>query len=461
MRPDASPQDYTPQTYTPGSVRVHGATLAGMAAAARLAKAGHHVVLDSAGLPDAGHWAAQSQLGVEVDEMPQTFLLPAAWRDLLKKSGRAFDVELQRHHLALVPAPAQRHLFADGRELTLPTERGEQVAAVSDAFGRRAALAWTTLLDELDELWQHLRMAGLERPVGPDGFDRATRRALLADTSLDQLAERAGDPHLARLVRSQGALNGAAPGRNPALLAVRLAVQRRFGSWQLVDTSTPERPLPVRASRLVDLLTERLELRGVQRVGAPEALLGSGLPELGSRDTPGGADAVLDALPRLPASRWGLAPARPAMAPTVRHRIVEDLEQPDEPGFDELGLDGSGIVEVVDHRSGAPVVTWLRPLPDGRVVRTSHDHTRPRPDLAWGLAPSTWRAWRQRCGLGGDGSWHASASSPAGGEPWAELLSGALAVYEIHQELTGTDIRPTNRTPPRQARSPRPAASRG
>jgi len=39
----------------------------------------------------------------------------------------------------------------------------------------------------------------------------------------------------------------------------------------------------------------------------------------------------------------------------------------------------------------------------------------------------------------------ASASSPGGAEPWAQLLSGALAAYAAHESLTGQDIRPTNR----------------
>ena len=38
----------------------------------------------------------------------------------------------------------------------------------------------------------------------------------------------------------------------------------------------------------------------------------------------------------------------------------------------------------------------------------------------------------------------ASAASPAGPEPWAQLGSAALAVYELHERLTGEDSRPTN-----------------
>ena len=137
---------------TPATVWIRGASLAALAAAARLGKAGHHVVLDCDGLPDGGHWAVRQHLGVEVDELPQTFLLPAVWRDLFKKSGRALDAELARHHLDLVPAPDQVHRFADGRTFCLPSERGAQFHAVDEAFGRRAAEAWCTLLDDLDDL---------------------------------------------------------------------------------------------------------------------------------------------------------------------------------------------------------------------------------------------------------------------------------------------------------------------
>jgi len=32
-----------------------------------------------------------------------------------------------------------------------------------------------------------------------------------------------------------------------------------------------------------------------------------------------------------------------------------------------------------------------------------------------------------------------------GAEPWAQLLVGALATYRIHDQLTGDDIRPSNK----------------
>ncbi|MEL4357328.1 MULTISPECIES: hypothetical protein [unclassified Luteococcus] len=442
----------------PATILIRGATLTGMAAAARLAKAGHHVVLDADGLPDGGHWASLPHLGVEADELPQHVRLPATWRDLFKKSGRAFDAELTRHGLRLVPAPEQVHRFADGRQFVLPSERGAQHQAVREAFGEGTAQRWTALLDELDELWQQLRRVGLEEPADEESFTRATRDALAAKTTLDELAERPGNPHLARIIRSQGLLAGALPGRNPALLAVRLAIHRRFSHWQLVDEAGHSQ----RASRLVDLLAERLELRGVERIGAPAPLLGSGLPDL-SDITPApatDADVLLDTIPHQPVGLFGRTIGRPAMAPTVRHELTEALDDelaplatcPEDPRITR------GIVEVVDHGAGNPVVSWHRPLPDGRVLVTIHDHNHPRPDLSWGLAPTSFKHWQQRPKLKIDQRrWQASSASHAGPDPWGELLSAALAAYEIHEELTGEDIRPTNRTPPPPRRQARPA----
>lgn len=75
-----------------------------------------------------------------------------------------------------------------------------------------------------------------------------------------------------------------------------------------------------------------------------------------------------------------------------------------------------------------PGVRWRRPHRWGRDTFTAQ--LLARPALRDPLRP---------------GWFHASASSPGGAEPWAQLLSGALATYAVHEHLTGDDIRPTNR----------------
>ncbi len=401
-------------TRTHTIVVVHGATLAGIAAAIRLAKVGHRVVLHTAGEPLGGHWAGGD--GVP-DSLPQTIALRAAWMDLLRKSGRAFDAELARHGLHLAPAPATEHLFPDGRRLLLPAERGAQFHAVAGAFGEPAAERWSSLLDDADGAWLALRRLGVERPR-PRSLTRDERRAIWAHSSLDRIAERLREPHLAQVVTSLGPLSGASDGSAPALLLTRAAIDRQFGRWQVVDTTTGD---PQPAGRLLDVLRERLTQRRVQ-VHDSDA------------DLPGSPDAELDTRAVRPTGRLGRPTAAPALAPAVRRATL--------PRADD---DAPGIDCTVEHHSAAPVVRWRRSAGDDVEV-IEHDHRSPTPRLDWGLAPASWRSWRARPGLrSADGRLHASAASPAGNEPWAELLSAALAVYEIHESLTGEDIRPTNR----------------
>ena len=68
-----------------------------------------------------------------------------------------------------------------------------------------------------------------------------------------------------------------------------------------------------------------------------------------------------------------------------------------------------------------------------------------------------WRGWRTLLDLpplvtGLPGVLAASSCSPGGPDPWARLLTGALATYRVHEELTGQDIRPTNKALGRQDR---------
>ncbi len=90
--------------------------------------------------------------------------------------------------------------------------------------------------------------------------------------------------------------------------------------------------------------------------------------------------------------------------------------------------------------------------------------TRPPRNLtAAATAGPRWTSWRTlldlpRLRTAIPGVYQASEFSPAGPEPWAQLLTGALAAYRVHEDLTGQDMRPTNKEwqpPPlnRQART--------
>lgn len=383
-------------------LKIRGATLAGMASAARLAKLGHEVELLSDTIPAGGRWA-----GAGPSPLPPVISLPATWRDLFKKSGRTLDAELSRTGLSLVPAPPTIHRFADGSELALPTERGRQFAVLSDRYGTPVAERWRDLLDELDDVWMAARRFGVERPEAP--ATRAQRASLWLDRSLADAADRAGHPHLSQIVVAVGPLAGTGSRRAPGLLAGRLAVDRMFGRWHIVDAAGAPQP----GTRLIDALTDRLATRRVTVTDAPVERSGQDLISIDCRP---------------PAVSL---PARPALAPacsqTREAGTVEELS------------------ETVDLSGAAPVVTWRIPSAEGTTVLT-HDHTRARRSAEWGAEPRSARAILRRPPVqAGDGALRASAASPAGPEPWAELASAALAVYELHERLTGEDCRPTNR----------------
>ncbi|GAB3822123.1 hypothetical protein GCM10028820_31810 [Tessaracoccus terricola] len=383
------------------TLTVRGASIAGMAAAARLARLGHGVTLITDGEPLGTRWAAVPGPGGHlVDAMPQVVQLPATWRDLFKKSGGHLQAEFNRGGLEWAEAPAAEHRFADGTVVALPTERGARHRAVTAAFGAGAAARWRKLVDGLDELWRAYRHHALEG-VAPV-TTREQRRSLWLDRSLGDLAADLASP-LGRLVTDLGDSS-----RSPALLAVRLHVEQLFGRWQVIDSDgVAQRP-----SVLVDLLAARLAERGVEVLGQ-----GTGTPDVDCR--PGAAR---------PAVAFARGPG-PARAPRVHHELREGSVD--------------GITETVDHTGPRPVVTWLRPITEG-VLSTVHDHTSPTPDPRWGLETRRARHWLRRPPVVSD-VLRASASSPAGSEPWAELGSAALAVYELHERLTGEDSRPTNK----------------
>ncbi|HJE52601.1 MAG TPA: hypothetical protein K8V15_11610, partial [Tessaracoccus flavescens] len=127
---------------------IRGATLAGLACAARLARLGHRVTVDSAGYTP--------------DPLPEVVLLPAAWRDLFKKSGAHLVTALNKAGLELAEAPPAHHRFSDGSQFHLPAERGAQFHAISAAFGQEEAARWRDLLDDLMPVWAAYRRHALE-----------------------------------------------------------------------------------------------------------------------------------------------------------------------------------------------------------------------------------------------------------------------------------------------------------
>ncbi|HOQ52409.1 MAG TPA: FAD-dependent oxidoreductase [Micropruina sp.] len=423
-------------------IAVVGGSPAGMAAAARLAKQRHRVLLFEASDRLGGRWAQPGAL-------PPVLSLPAPWRDLFRKSGRAFDVELARTGLALVAAAPAVHRFADGSELTLPTDRGEQWTTLTAAWGTPAATRWRDLLDDLDQRWQLLRRLGLEDEFTEVALTPARRRALGLDRTVEKLARDFGHPQAAALIRSTAWRFGSKPARTPAFVAVRLAIDRTFGRWQLTRDGHP-----VPASALIDLLADRLTLRGVEvHSGRPVTALAPGRVRTADGDIV--VDAIVAAVNpwtylRLTGTQERVlsrrtAWTRPALAP----RITVDQEDSVSSGLEYQAHSHTVIHEIretVQHSAVGGWVDYRLPSPTG-ILTVRHDFSDPVPDPGFGTRWTSPRTWLRQPPLRAATPTvvTASASSRGGNDPWAQLLSGALAAYVVHENLTGADIRPTNK----------------
>jgi len=362
-------------------IAVVGGGLAGLAAAARLAKVGHDVVV----LEREPELGAGLDVAGEPDETVLT--LPAAWRDLFRKSGRTLDAELDRRGLQLLPAPARSHRFADGSSLVLPTDRGEQWTVLGETFGEPAAIAWRDLLDRLDATWQVLRALGMEAEfTGRELLTPDARAVLRPRESIARLAAGLPAAQLTELVLDVAARLGQDPRRLPGWHAVRLSVERTFGRWQVIDAGGAAQPARV----LVGLLVERLATRGV-RVNT-------------------GVEAI---------------------------RIRK-------------GTDGPSIETTDGRLDVTAVISTLNPIDHADLTRHKADYKTARAVRPAAAQGPLWASWHTLLDLPRlqtpvPGVLSASGWSPAGPDAWAQLLTGALAAYRVHGDLTGEDIRPTNK----------------
>jgi phytoene dehydrogenase-like protein len=245
------------------TVVVIGGGFAGMAAAARLAKLGHRVRLFERTERLGGVVRTVEQDGYSWDIGPAAMTLPAAIRDLFRKSGHPIEKVVD-----LVPVETPRwHVFADGSALDLPIQsRAGQRAALEQNLGTSSADAWEGLLDQLGPTWELLRAHALEQPyqglrtLGLKGARTLAPWRRLTDLKLP-------DDRLRALLEHHLVVTGTDPQTAPAYLAVHAYVERTFGLWTCPGGL---------GGALVDALAARLIGRKVEvRTSAPVASIAS------------------------------------------------------------------------------------------------------------------------------------------------------------------------------------------
>ncbi|WP_406389468.1 phytoene desaturase family protein [Streptomyces sp. NBC_00887] len=221
-------------------IAVIGAGTGAMAAAARLAVAGHRVTVYERSRTYGGSLGRYAHEGFVFDTGPSLLHLPAVYRDLFVKTGKE-SLE-QRVTLTQVD-PASRHHFADGTAVSLPNaSRAGVVGALDGALGKGSGVRWGEFLDRAGTAWDRSRRPLLEEPLrddrqvlGRDPYPALRRRRLLTVREAGTVAEigawELADPRLAALLDGYALSYGLDPRRAPAAAALLPYMEETFGSW--------------------------------------------------------------------------------------------------------------------------------------------------------------------------------------------------------------------------------------
>ncbi|MDQ1039214.1 phytoene desaturase [Streptomyces sp. V3I8] len=391
---------------------VIGAGMGAMAAAARLAVAGHRVAVFERTAAYGGAVGRFERDGFAFDTGPALLRVPAVYRDLFVKTGK----EPLEACVDLVQVdPAARHVFADGTEVSLPNaSRAGVVSALDEALGAGAGERWGDFLVRAREAWDRTRRPLLEEPLWTDWrvlgerepYPALRQRRLLRTRSAGRLAEVAArelaDPRLAALLESHALAYGLDPRAAPASAAVLPYMEHAFGVWYVrgglreLARAVYERCVARRVEFTFGAAVERivekdgraagLELAGGTVVEADFVVAGVApgvLDRLGPPTAPRGVDEVPPqrGLPSRLTVHLALRGPRP---PGAAHRTVVHTD--DRAAELSRLFDGGPVVP------GRPTVTVTRPddpasVPDGAHEALTLTATVPACDSASDPAP--------------------------------------------------------------------------
>ena len=216
-------------------VIVIGAGIGGLAAAIRLAAAGHAVtVFDS--LPRAGGKAGiASHDGVTFDTGPSLLTMPAVFDDLFRAAGSSLEEQVR----LVDPIPAFRYLWPDGAQVDLFREPERSIGSVAAALGSKAGGELERYLAYTRTIWEAADSAFVSGAAPTFGGLLRMGPAMLASfrkidpmRSMQRAVEAyISEPHLRDICLRYATYNGSDPRVAPATLNCIAWVELGLGGW--------------------------------------------------------------------------------------------------------------------------------------------------------------------------------------------------------------------------------------
>ena len=216
---------------------VIGAGIGGMAAAARLARAGHQVSIYEGSDRTGGKCRTEWIGDYAFDTGPSLLTLPAIYRDLFLKTGKRIE-----HILKLEPVdPAFNYHFADGKSLTFPNLALNKVYdEIEKSLDSKTADEWHRLMQRAERMWDVARGPFVEAELESIP-NLMKRKNFLSDikiisplTSLRKLTgQYTQSPYLSKIVDRYATYSGSDPRKAPAVLLTIAFIESSFGAWHI------------------------------------------------------------------------------------------------------------------------------------------------------------------------------------------------------------------------------------
>jgi phytoene desaturase len=220
-------------------VAVVGAGVGGLAAAARLAAAGHSVSVFEASTAVGGKLGILEQRtdagSFRFDTGPTHLTMPEVFADLFAATGDPIHRVLTLRELD----PMIRYRFGDGTILTTTRDLTRQAQRFEEAFGPGAGAAWRAVVERGQRMWDVVGDHVLSRPLSlreaARGFSRlADVRTVAPGQTLRQLSRHyLADPRHRMVLDRYATYAGSDPRRAPAVMSVIPYLEHANGTWHV------------------------------------------------------------------------------------------------------------------------------------------------------------------------------------------------------------------------------------